>query len=210
MLNLTMTLPMLISGFSELSNRFKDSNLASSLSATASEKDALAKKKSAAASALAARAELERERASQLATAGDTQGAIASNKMALALERKAIAANKASAALRMAAQSTSIFSKGLNLLGGPLGVAMIAFSVVSTLLSNYQQQMEEVRKKEAEAAQEASNTATTSIEAVSDWQEYNKVFQETGKASDEFKQKSMEVAEQLGIESAAALEATDS
>lgn len=159
---------MVLSGLSELSNRFEKSKLAQSLSTIATEKDTLAKKKNTAAAILLAKVEAERAKATQLAAAKDTKGAMEANKQAAALERKAQAAIRASVALNLAGKATGALAKGMAALGGPLGIAMIAFSVASTLLGNYQQQMEEARQKEAEAAKEATSTATTSIEAVSD------------------------------------------
>lgn len=209
LLNLTMTLPMVLSGLSELSGRFEKSKIAQNLASIASEKNELAQKKSAKAAKALSIAEAKREAATRKAAAGDTQGAAKSLETAVALEKKAAAATKASAALNLASKATSALSKSMAALGGPLGIAMIAFSAISTLLGNYQQQMEDARAKEAETAQEATNTAKTTIDTVSQWEEYNKSFKATGKASEEFKQKSIEVAEQLGIEGAAAMAAAE-
>nr|DAU16583.1 MAG TPA: minor tail protein [Caudoviricetes sp.] len=113
----------------------------------------------------------------------------------------------------MAAMGLMDMSKGLHAIGiaektaniaaGILGVITAIVSVVSA----YKQYKEELYNNEQSSLDEVKKSSDEAIKSVSNWETLYQAYMKTGEASDEFKKTSAEIADQLGVEGAAALEA---
>lgn len=138
-------------------------------------------------------------KANQQAAAASRNAANQHRQNSIALEQEARSSVTASVAAKG-------LSKAMSLLGGPLGMAFIALQILSTAIGAYNQQQEQMREKESENLQAAQDTVNGHAELYKSWETLADEYKKTGKASDEFRAKSVELAEQLGIEGAAALD----
>lgn len=102
-------------------------------------------------------------------------------------------------ALKMVGVSMTALKAG-GVIIGLLSAAMAGFSV-------YKQHQEALYNEEQENLQAVKQSSDEAVSAVSSWETLYQSYQKTGEASDEFKKSSAEVADQLGVEGAAALEA---
>lgn len=174
LLNLSMTLPMVLSGVTELQASWK---------------------KSAVAKALVTKADELREQAAA--------------KAAIAQQAEGKAALFAGTSSRIAATAVSGLSKVMTALGGPIGIAMMALSAFSLIVGNIQEHDKALKDAEYEKAESMREAANAAVESTKNWDALNATYQETGKVTEEFKEESLKVAEELGVQGAAAMAAAE-
>lgn len=174
LLNLSMTLPMVLSGVTELQASWK---------------------KSAVATALVTKADELREQAAA--------------KAAIAQQAEGKAALFAGTSSRIAATAVSGLSKVMTALGGPIGIAMMALSAFSLIVGNIQEHDKALKDAEYEKAESMREAANAAVESTKNWDALNATYQETGKVTEEFKEESLKVAEELGVQGAAAMAAAE-
>lgn len=102
-----------------------------------------------------------------------------------------------------ALKAVGVSIKALSVGGGILAV----ITAIAAGISIYKQRQEALYNEEQEDLQAVKASADEAVSAVSSWETLYQAYAKTGEASDEFKQSSIEVANQLGVEGAAALEA---
>ena len=113
----------------------------------------------------------------------------------------------------MAAMGLMDMSKGLHAIGIAEKTANIAAGVlgvitaIASVVSAYKQYKEELYNNEQSSLDEVKKASDETVKSVSNWETLYQAYTKTGEASDEFKKTSAEVADQLGVEGAAALEA---
>lgn len=113
----------------------------------------------------------------------------------------------------MAAMGLMDMSKGLQAIGLASKAANIATGIlaaitaIATIVSAIQQHQKELYDQEQSSLEEVKKTSDEAVKAVSNWETLYQAYAKTGEASDEFKKTSADVADQLGVEGAAALEA---
>lgn len=199
-LNLAMTLPMFVSGMSELNQKQQESAKVQKLQTVASKKSELALKQQESARKNLQAAEIVEAKAKNASAAGDTRVARQSAIAAQKLREQAAAANLSAIAAQTAARGASVLSKALTVLGGPLGIAMIALGAITTLYGGYEEKINQVKEAEQEKAQASREASSALTEDFDAWSKMNAEFEKTSKASDEYKEASIALAEQLGIE----------
>lgn len=94
-------------------------------------------------------------------------------------------------------------------LGGPVGIAMMALSAFSLILGNIQEHDKALKDAEYEKAESMREAANAALESTKNWDALNTTYQETGKVTEEFKEESLKVAEELGVQGAAAMAAAE-
>lgn len=113
--------------------------------------------------------------------------------------------------LKLATYAASDFGASLvTLIGsiGPLVAALGAVAGAIALVQSHDNAIDDQIKKEKEQVEAATSAADKANDTVSSWQELADTYKSTGNASQEFINKSKEVAESLGVEGAKALEAS--
>lgn len=147
--------------------------------------------------------------ATALATKADKLREQAAEKSAIALQTEGRAALFAGTSSRIAATAVSGLSKVMSALGGPVGIAMMALSAFSLILGKIQEHDKELKDAEYEKAESMRDAADAALESTKNWDALNATYQETGKVTEEFKQESLKVAEELGVQGAAAMAAAE-
>lgn len=190
-----MTIPMVVSALQSL-GKATGAQMISEKILTKS------KEKSIRMSVLSAQASTAEAQARRAESMGNTVAAQRYRDLAAAKREAAIAGASASTAAKG-------LSAVMNAMGGPVGIAVTVLSVLSTVIGGVQQHYEDLKRAEYECAEFANQEANSAIEVTKNWEVLNETYQLTGKASEEFKTQSVQVAEQLGIEGAAALAASE-
>ena len=112
-------------------------------------------------------------------------------------------ANRAAAAgMRIASNAAGGLSKAFSVLGGPIGVAMIALTALTTALSYYQEQQQQIYDDQKEQATNGLENYNDISSQIDSFQELYKQYQDTGQVSDEFKQSAEAVTEALDDQNA--------
>lgn len=201
---------MMLSSWKQFTDIVKESTVVEGLATAATTLHAEAIEKKAQADLLAAEAKEWDNLATQLGAEADGIGAIEARQLAAAELAAANAARAEAAGVTVAAGATTALSRATNLLLGPLGLVLMALgAVASALVNNYIESINEAKQADYEKAESAREAANAAIDTTKDWEELNRVFQLTGDISDEFKQKTLDVAEQLGVQGASAMAAAE-
>lgn len=114
----------------------------------------------------------------------------------------------------MAAMGLMDMSKALQTVGNVSKTTSFAITgiiavitLIASVISAYQQRQKELYDQEQSSLDEVKKSSDEAVKAVSNWETLYQAYTKTGEASDEFKKASADVADQLGVEGAAALEA---
>lgn len=199
-LNLTMTLPMAVTGFQQLQKAIQTANVAEKILLVSQEKRATGNIKMLAAQKIEAAQIRLTTQAAELEAKADLQGAAA-------LQIKANKAKKVSAALReqaIAEQEATIGAKMLSSamsgLAGPLGIALgVILAVGSALYGAWEQGIKDAIEAEKELADSTIESTDKLVEQYRTWEKGAKHYKNTGEATEEFKTQTLEMAETLDI-----------
>lgn len=152
-LNLGMTIPMVISALQSLGKVTGAQTISNNILKKSIEK-------SIRMSALSAQASAAEAQARKAEAAGNTVAAQKYRDLAVAKKEAAIAGASASTA----AKGLSVV---MSAMGGPVGIAVAALSVLSTVIGGIQQHYENLKQAEYEHAESARQNADNAISATS-------------------------------------------
>lgn len=88
-----------------------------------------------------------------------------------------------------------------------IGVALGVLAAGATAFNVYTEQQKQARDDEQKKLESVKKSADEAVSAVSNWKTLYDTYKKTGEVSEEFRNTSLEVAKQLGVEGAAALDA---
>ncbi len=190
-LNLSMTVPMLVMSLSQLNKTKLTVGLVSGLTTLSAEMKSYA---SRTAPAVISSSNIIAQRFT-------TMGGAAS--------RSAAAMGFLSNAARVGSVAISGLSKVIGALGGPIGVAMLALTAISTVISGVTTAAEEAQRKIVEDAQETQEKAQTNLDSIDNWDQLYQKYRQTGEVTEELTSASYDLSTTLGITGGSALTAAE-
>ena len=220
-INLSFALPMLVQGFKMLRDMsFMNNLMKAPLFTTVNEA------KSTEATMLAARAEQQKRDAIKYATMAEEQEAIALQRItqgnqkaaqsAQVMSQKyqqksqnakkcAIATEEEAIATKNAATTTTGLGKAFSFLGGPIGIAVIAIGAIVGALSFFEEQSKQTLENLKEAASESQEKINNIITSSENFDKLYKQYKNTGSVTDELRQATTSLVDELEISGGKAL-----
>lgn len=183
-LNLAMTFPMLINGFSQFKKLSITTGPTQKLLAISNEKATKSQEALTDAQRKGALAQAQLARGSQSGT----------QKM----QAQAAAATRSAIANKAASVAVKGLGKAFSLLGGPIGIAMLAISAITTVISGLSEANKQALEKAKEAASEATEKYTTAKDAQISFEETYKSYQEGTASLEEMQNAAKEVSTVFG------------
>lgn len=130
-------------------------------------------------------AQLEsRNAALQMAMAVEGPATVSHTRAALAANENAMAQTKAALAMHGTAGASRVLSGAMAMLGGPVGIAMLAITALVAVISHYISKAEEARQRSMEMANTAAVMAGKSSQIVADLLAQSAATQEQTKATE--------------------------